>query len=247
MPIHTNDGDLSGFSRRATSLGAISAGQLDPYAPKEVNHAIDIGKSLLLGAMGPAGYVVDLVAAKAMDIAVDEKNKPHLMQGIKILSERSVPGFEHKIIDVEGVPVQIAVDASALIQNPEAKPYTLTDAIKPDHKDVQTTITALSNKAINGALEFAQDVEMKNSEYAGISEQYEKDLQKHLDALQAGEAQVGKGPGDRPVPPIDAPTQMFIQINKAVAEVQKDNERAVSSPVATVATPVASVDAPVSP
>ena len=217
MAILANDGDLSGHTVRATSVGAIITGVKDPYAVKEGISALDAGKGLLFGAMGPAGIVASFIADKVEGYVVSENNKPLLMEGIKVLSEKGVPGFGYINKMINGEPIKIAVDASALINNPDTKPYTLTDASRPDDPKFSALRDALSNKAASEALGFVHDVEIQNGDYASRSTKYERDLQGHLDRLQAGEH--SKGPGERPMIPTNASTLMAMKINQVAADV----------------------------
>ena len=218
MPLTVNEGDQSGHTRRAISLGALASGEKDPFAPEERNLTKDFGKAALLGAMGPvAGTIIGYAENKISESIQNGKNQPHLMVGIEILSAKGVPGFEYaqrKMSD--GETIKIGIDASALIGNQDSKPMILIDARDPNNPEIKSLASALSNKAVSGALEFAQTIEEKNSNFPANLIKYEGDMKVYLDTLQSGAKAVS--PGDRPIS-INPDTLLAVEINKVIKEV----------------------------
>lgn len=222
---HTLSGTFMGVAKSAT-----------------MDAAVNRAKKLAAKALGPWGILLGPLGDKIGEIHTKEKEKVAYLIGIKHLSEKQIPGFEYREMDIGGKKIIVAVDATSRAGNPNADPYVWTNADDPENPALKARIAEIEDKAKADieAYRLAEEADFPNKKDA-----YKDEILRYLD-------KVGKASSPDEIAKIDKPKLPSSPGEKLQEMIVAEEGKLGSEPqvvpnglVSTLSTPVHS--SPVSP
>lgn len=139
-------------------------------------------------ALGPVSVVIDYAIDWGKEQIQESKNHQNYITGIRGLAEKQVSGFLFEERQINGQSVQVAVDASGKLTNPESKPFIWTNADNPDGEQVRNLLSAAEEKATAELEEFRQ-TSMK--ELPARKQRYVENLKAYTQSIEDEENDEG--------------------------------------------------------
>lgn len=131
---------------------------------------------------GPAGPLIGWVIDWGAEKIGEHRENENYIAGIKALAEEGTPGFLFEEKEVDGKRVQIAIDASRKVSNPEAKPFiwaNTDDVNDPKIKELIATAEEKANSEIEGfRQESLADLPARKGKYLEELNEYALSIQK---------------------------------------------------------------------
>ncbi len=213
-------GDQSPFMAHVTRVGEILETGKEPL--RSAFNKTALAKGLVFGALGPAGMIAELATSYAEKVIDEKSNRQRYLAGIEKLAEKEVPGFGHQQISIDDTPVRLAVDSSAILKKPDAKPWVYSSA-DPSDPRVQAALDTLARTTTD---RLSQAEQQHKSDYATNQDAraaYAVEQKKYLDTLQFGDAAAKEKAVSpkAPAPPLPEDFAL-VQVLK-IRETQLDN------------------------
>lgn len=139
-------------------------------------------------ALGPVSVVIDYAIDWGKEQIQESKNHQNYITGIRGLAEKKVSGFLFEERQINGQSVQVAVDASGKLANPEAKPFIWSNSDDPNDPQVKSLLSAAEEKATAELEEFRQT---STKELPARKQRYVNDLKAYTQSIEDEENDEG--------------------------------------------------------